>query len=70
MTTIKPQTTITARSICDHNCIFSAYVVSRKGDWIILSMDGKTFRKKIQKTSDGSEYVYALGKYSMSPVFQ
>ncbi len=70
MTTIQPNTTITAKSICDSNCIFSAYVVERKGDYVRLQMDGKTFSKKVKKSFDGSEYVLALGSYSMAPAFK
>jgi hypothetical protein len=70
MKTIQTNTTITAKSICDSNCIFSAYVVERKGNWVTLKIDDKTFRKKIYKSFDGSEYVLALGNYSMSPAFK
>lgn len=70
MTTIQPNTTITAVSIGDSECIFKAFVVSRKGDWVTLEMYGKRFRKKIHKDPRyGNEYVYALGNYSMSPAF-
>jgi hypothetical protein len=70
MTTIQSNTTITAKSICDFNCIFTAYVVERKGDYVRLQMDGKTFSKKVKKSFDGSEYVLALGSYSMAPAFK
>lgn len=70
MTTIKINTTISARSICDYNCIFTAYVIDRKGEWVTLLMDGKTIRKKIKRSFDGSEYVLALGNYSMAPAFK
>lgn len=68
-TTIKANTTIKAQSICDSNCIFTAKVLERKNDWVTLLMDGKTFKKKVKKASDGSEYVMALGTYSMAPAF-
>jgi 2-iminoacetate synthase ThiH len=70
MTTINSNTTITAKSICDSDCIFTAYVVERKGDYVRLQMDGKTFSKKVKKSFDGSEYVLALGSYSMAPAFK
>jgi hypothetical protein len=67
---IQANTTIKAISICDSNCIFSAYVIERKGEWVTLKMDGKTFKKKVKKGYDGTEYVLALGSYSMAPVFK
>jgi hypothetical protein len=69
-TMIQSNTTIKAISICDSNCIFTAYVVERKGEWVTLQMDGKTFKKKVKKGYDGSEYVLALGSYSMAPAFK
>ena len=60
----------TAVSVCDSECTFKAFVVSRKGDWVTLEMYGKTFRKKIHRDPRcGTEYVYALGNYSMAPAF-
>jgi hypothetical protein len=49
MKTIKPNTTITARSICDHNCIFKAEVLARKGNFVTLKMDGEIIRKKVKE---------------------
>jgi len=70
MKTIQANTTITAVAIGDSECIFKAFVVSRKGDWVTLEMYGKTFRKKIHRDPRcGTEYVYALGNYSMAPAF-
>ena len=67
--TIQPQTTITARSICDSNCIFKAFVVERKGDFVKIEIDGKIERKKVKTNFNGDEYVMALGTYSMAPAF-
>ncbi len=69
MTTIKPNTTITAVSICDSECIFKAFVISRKNDMVTLSMDGNIFKKKVKRDYNGNEYVMALGTYSMAPSF-
>lgn len=70
MKTIKPNTTIKARSICDADCIFTAKVLDRKGDMVILQFNNeKPFKKKVKRNSDGSEYVMALGNYSMAPAF-
>ena len=70
MTTIQPNTTITAKSICDSNCIFSAKVLDRKGDMVTIQFNNETpFKKKVKRSFDGSEYVMALGTYSMAPAF-
>ena len=70
MTTIKPNTIITAISIYDSNCVFKAEVLARVKDFVTLRVDGKIVRKKVRKGSDGSEYVYALGTFSMAPAFK
>ncbi len=61
--------TLTARSACDYECIFSVRVVGRAGSFAIIEtrMSG-TKRVKIHQSADG-EYIYALGRYSMAPVF-
>jgi len=70
-TTIKPNTTITAKSVCDSNCIFSVKVLDRKNDTVTLQFNNEApFKKKVKKSYDGSEYVMALGTYSMAPMFK
>ncbi len=69
MTTIQPNTVITAVSICDSNCIYKAEVLSRKGDFVTLKVMGEIVRKKVKVGYDGNEYVMALGTYSMAPAF-
>ena len=69
MKTIQPNTVITAKSICDSNCIFTAEVLTRKGDYVTLNVMGSIVRKKVKKGYDGNEYVMALGTYSMAPAF-
>ena len=68
---IKAGDTLTARSVCDHNCVFSVEIIARKGNFATVktSMDG-TSRKKIHKDSDGNEFLFALGQYSMAPIFR
>jgi hypothetical protein len=71
MTTIKPNTTIKAVSICDSQCIFMVKVLDRKNDMLTLQFDNeKPFKKKVKRAYDGSEYVLALGSYSMAPAFK
>ena len=70
MSTIQPNTTITAVSICDSNCIFEVYVISRVKNIVTLRIDNEIIRKKVNIDSDGNEYVMALGSYSMAPAFK
>lgn len=69
--TIQPNTVITAVSVCDSNCIFKAEVLSRKGDYVTLKIEGykDIVRKKVKVGYNGNEYVMALGSYSMAPIF-
>jgi hypothetical protein len=69
MKTISPNTTITARSICDSECVFTARVIERKGQFAKLLIYGQIVRKKINVDSQGNEGIYALGRYSMAPWF-
>ena len=57
------------RSACDYDCIFSVEVIERKGSFVTVKAHGEVKRVKINK-DDRGEYVYALGKYSMAPIFR
>jgi hypothetical protein len=70
MNTIQSNTTIKARSICDADCIFTAQVLERKGNFVTVKVMGEVSRKKVSLDMDGNEIVYAMGKYSMCPVFR
>ena len=61
--------TYTARSICDHDCIFSITVLARTAKTVTVKTMGETKRCKIQDI-DGVEGVYAQGRFSMSPLFK
>lgn len=67
--TITAGQTLTARSICDYECVFTAQVIERKGNFATVKAMGNTKRVKIYNTGDG-EFIYALGKYSMAPIFR
>jgi hypothetical protein len=68
MKTIEANTTLTARSICDHDCIFSLAILSRKGSFATILFQGN--QKRVKVKSDGeSEYVRP-GNYSMAPIFR
>jgi hypothetical protein len=58
-----------ARSACDYDCVFSVKVIDRKGSFATVEAHGSTKRVKI-RSDDRGEYVYALGKYSMAPIFR
>lgn len=68
--TIQAGQTLTARSICDHDCIFSANVISRNKSFVTVKVQGNEKRVKVQTDSEGNEFVYAMGKHSMCPVFR
>jgi hypothetical protein len=67
--TIKAGQTLTATSICDSNCIFKAEILERKGNFVTIKTMGETKRVKVFSGNEG-EYIYALGKYSMCPIFR
>ena len=65
---IKAGTKLTARSICDHNCIFEAEVISATAKTVKVKCQGTTRRCKIHN-HEGRRFIYALGRYSMAPGF-
>jgi hypothetical protein len=66
MTSIK---TLSTRSICDHNCIFTAELLEIKGNFAIIFFDKKIIKRKIMTSYDGKKYIFPNGKYSMCPTF-
>ena len=67
--TIQTGTTLTATSIGDSNCTWTATVIERKGNFITAKINGEVVRKKVN-VYNGEEFVYLLGKYSMAPTFR
>jgi hypothetical protein len=67
--TIQTGTILTAISIGDSNCIWTATVIERKGNFITAKINGEVVRKKVN-VYNGEEFVYLLGKYSMAPTFR
>ena len=61
--------TLTARSICDHNCIFSLDVLDRKGGFALVRIMGNEKRVKVRTDSEGNEYLRPEN-YSMAPSFR
>lgn len=68
-TKIEAGQTLTARSICDYDCVFSVEVMERKGSFVTVKVQGNTKRMKVHSDSCG-ELIYAMGKYSMCPIFR
>jgi hypothetical protein len=69
MKTIQAGQTITGRSVCDSECIFSATVDARKGGFATIKFQGNTKRVKIHAMDD-CEFVFPCGRYSMAPVLK
>lgn len=58
----------TARSICDHDCIFSEVVTSRTASTV--TVEGfRNKRCKIHHDDAGNEYIEPA-RYSMAPIFR
>lgn len=68
--TIRIGQTLTARSIGDHNCIFTAFIIDRKGKFATVKAMNAVKRVKIFIDDNGVEFIFALGRYSMAPVFR
>ena len=65
--------TYTARSACDHNCVWT-YKVSSRTESTITVTDGKETKKlrivKALSAYDNREVVRPLGNYSMCPLLR
>jgi len=62
-------TILTARSICDHDCIFEVELLKRTAKTATVLVRGVQKRCKIH-SRDGEEFIFALGQYSMAPQFK
>ena len=69
MNSIKSNTTLTSRSICDYNCIFKLEVIERKGNFATIKYMNEVKRVKIRIDSDGNEFLKP-DNYSMAPTFK
>ena len=69
MNKIQANTTLYARSLGDHNCIFEVKVLSRTEKTAkIINYHGHETRVKIYTDDNGDEYIEPE-KYSMAPRF-
>lgn len=58
------------RSACDYNCIWEFTVTARTAKTItITDGHGESKKAKIYE-ANGGEYIYPLGRYSMSPILR
>jgi hypothetical protein len=60
---------LTARSACDHECVFSITVISRTEKSAVVEYNGKIRRTKIHVGYDGAEFIRPEN-YSMAPIFR
>lgn len=62
---------LSTRSACDHDCIFTGEIVKRTAKTVHVktAMSG-TVKRKIQIDSEGNEYIFPEGQYSMAPIFR
>jgi hypothetical protein len=68
--TIQAGQVLTARSICDYECIYEVRVIERKGSFVKVETMHGLKRVKVQADYMGRECIYAHGKFSMCPVFR
>jgi hypothetical protein len=68
MKRITPGSILTARSICDYDCIFAIRVVSRTERTAVFTRYGKISRTKIRRDESG-EYLRP-DSFSMAPIFR
>lgn len=69
MKTIKQGQTLTARSICDSDCIFKVTILERKGNFVTVNVMNNAKRVKIFSDNE-TEFIYAHGRFSMAPIFR
>jgi len=67
MTKFEPGKTYTTRSVCDHNCIFSAKILKRTAKTVTAETQDGVVRRKIEVWND-AETFFPFGKYSMAAI--
>lgn len=61
--------TLKGRSICDHECVFVAKVIERKGAFAKIIFQGNEKRVKVHAFED-CEFIFPSGRYSMAPTLR
>jgi hypothetical protein len=70
MNTFTKNQTLEARSICDHNCIFTGIVIKRTAKTVTVKTDMEGIKRcKVHNIGEG-EFIYPFGRYSMAPIFR
>lgn len=67
--TIAAGQTLSARSVCDYDCIFEVVVVERKKNFATIIQDGNRKRVKVRTDFHGDEYLRPES-YSFAPMFR
>jgi hypothetical protein len=67
---IAPGQILKARAIGDSECIFTCEVIRRNPKTVKVLINGKDKVCKVHTDANGEEYIYALGTYSMAPIFR
>ena len=62
---------LSARSICNHDCIFEGKVIKRTAKMVTINtrMSGEK-RVKIHIDMEGNEYCFPHGQHSMATIFR
>jgi hypothetical protein len=58
---------LSARSSCDYDCVFRFTVIKRTAKTVTVKYHDQLKTVKVRVWSNGSEYCYPLGTYSMAP---
>ena len=66
MKTIQANTKLTVWHIGDSQLHPIINVTARKGTFATIQLDGLPIRKKVYQDSDGNEFIYPYGRYSMA----
>jgi hypothetical protein len=61
---------LSCRSVGDWNCVFSFKVVKRSAKFVTLLYHGIEHKVSVRNWSDGCEYCYPLGTFSMAPLLR
>lgn len=61
---------LATRSVCDHNCIFTAVVVDRTTKMVTIDDSIYGVKRVKVHTDERGEYIFPHGKHSMAPIFR
>ena len=58
---------LSARSSCDYDCVFRFTVIKRTAKTVTVKYHDQLKTVKVRVWSNGTEYCYPLGTFSMAP---